>query len=110
MARFKYGNHNDVLNFGKFLIDNHLDKLNELCPFGSNTNRQSVIDGIDILCRLGNHDDRNAYADIVETSLQKLEKELAVGISSRDFIREKDLDIVKSIYFESNMRSITNGY
>jgi len=110
MARFKYGNHNDVLNFGKSLIDNHIDKLNELCPFGSKTNRQSVIDGIDILCRLGSHDDRSTYADVIESSLKRLEQELERGISSSDFIREADLSIVKSIYLESNMRSINNGY
>lgn len=110
MTRFKYNNHNDVLNFGKSLIDNHLGKLNELCPFGSKTNRQSVIDGIDILCRLGSYEDRSVYANIIEASLQNLEKELAAGISCRDFIREEDLNIIKTVYFESNMCSINNGY
>lgn len=110
MARFKYGNHNEVLDFGKFLINNYINKLNEFCPHGSKTNRQCVIDGIDILCRLGDQNDRDTYADIVESALIVLQKELNNDSDYRISELRKDLDIVRSIYDDSNMRSINNGY
>lgn len=110
MARFKYGNHNEVLDFGKFLIKNYINKLDEFCPHGFKTNRQCVIDGIDILCRLGDQNDRNTYADIVESALTALQKELNDDSVYKTSEIRKDLDIVCSIYNDSNMRTIDNGY
>lgn len=70
MAKFKYGNHDDVLNFGKKSLYDNIDNLLIKCNYGSVTTIRNITDGINIISRLGSKKDRQDALNLIVKNLE----------------------------------------
>ena len=74
MARFKWSNHDEVLNFGKNVLTENIHLVTTRCPHGSITYRSNVDMALSIIARLGNYNDRKSASDLVTSTLTELSK------------------------------------
>jgi hypothetical protein len=104
MARFKWGNHDDVLNFGKKTLSENIRLVTTRCPYGTTGYRNDVDMALSIIARLGNHSDRKSASDLVTSTLTEL--------SSSDNLNDWQKNEISKIWyiFEYHNLEADNGY
>lgn len=104
MTKFKYGNHDEVLEFGKKCLSEYINKLTYISPYGDVTVRRNIEDGLSIISRLGDKSDRLTAKNIVETAINHAE-------TSNDDERVKEqINCVKEIFEYYGRLEKDNGY
>lgn len=72
MSKFKWGNHDKVLSFGKKLLNENISKVTTKSPYGDITVRKSIDDGLAIIARLGTKSERDEASNLVTKTLKNL--------------------------------------
>ena len=104
MARFKWGNHNEVLDFGKKILSENIKLVTTRCPYGTTGYRNDVDMGLSIIARLGDYNDRKSASDLVTSTLTELSK-------THNLEEWQKIEIDKVWYiFEYHNLSQDNGY
>lgn len=109
-----YGNHWEVLFFGKKLIDENVNDIGKYFYNGELKTRNSIMTGIEIITRLGDKKLRDTYSNIIDSYIQNALINLN---DKKHHMHEYDykmslneINIIKECFNSSNMKNIMNGY
>lgn len=111
--RFKYGNHDEVVAFGKKQIIENIGKINHYSPLGDVTVSTRIISGIDIISRLCDVKTKQEFKSLMINSLASQKQDLFNNRQNMNsFYFEKILKQIENIeyvIFNSQLES-DNGY
>lgn len=72
--KFRYSNESQVLNFGKNLFDRSIGEVHLYEIEGTCNNIRGVIDGLNIILRLGDTSLKKQYRNVVEQKIKYLKE------------------------------------
>lgn len=114
MKKLKFGNHDEVLNFGKKLIDENAYSIGKFSFSGELTTRNSIMTGIEIITRLGDKNTRDKYSNTLEFFIDNAMINLdnkKVDMHEHDYnMSLNEINIIKECFNNSNMHNVNNGY